>query len=108
MHTKKKKVGRPVGSRDKKKRQKRDTLTAKQEMEVVELRKGGLAVCQIAEKMKTTTYVIKYALKRAVEAKKVKRFFNPAAMKERVSEDGCQIGVYALLASSLDRKKSHH
>ena len=59
---------------------------------------------QIAEKMKTTTYVIKYALKRAVEAKKVKRFFNPAAMKERVSEDGCQIGVYALLASSLDRK----
>lgn len=104
MHTKKKKNGRPVGSRDKKKRQKRDTLTAKQEREVVELRKSGLTACQTAEKMETTTSVIKLALKRAVEAKKVKPFFNPAVMKERVSEGGCQIGVYVLLASSLDRK----
>ena len=104
LYLEEKKNGRPVGSKDKKKRQGRDTLNAKQEKEVVELRKSGLTTRQIAEKMKTTTDVIKYALKRAVKMKKVKYFFNQVVMRERVSEDGCQIGVYVLLASSLDRK----
>lgn len=106
LYLEEKKNGRPVGSKDKKKRQRRDTLNAKQEKKVVELRKGGLALYQIAEKMETTTDVIKYALKRAVGVKKVKPFFNTATIKEPISKGGCQVGVYALLASSLDGKNS--
>ena len=104
LYLEEKKNGRPVGSKDKKKRQGRDVLSVKQEKRVVELRKGGLTLSQIAEKIETTTDVIKYALKRAIGAKEVKPFFNAGTIKEPISKGGCQIGVYALLASSLDSK----
>ena len=104
LYLEKRKNGRPAGAKDKKKRQGRDVLSVKQEKRVVELRKGGLTLSQIAEKIETTTDVIKYALKRAIGAKEVKPFFNAGTIKEPISKGGCQIGVYALLASSLDSK----
>ena len=54
--------------------------------------------------METTQYVVSDALKRAKKRHKIKSFFNIHPHKGKVSNDGCQIGVYVLYASSLDGK----
>ena len=97
--------GRPVGAKDKIKREKRDKLNAKQERKVIKLRKDGLTTNQIAETMETSYNVVRSALERAVKSKRLKRFFNTQTFKGKITNDGCQIGVYVLYASSLESKK---
>lgn len=105
LHLVKDNNGRPVGSRDKKKRQRRDTLSFKQERRIIKLRKDGLTANQIAEIMETTYGVVVLALKRARKLKRIKGFLDTQTLKGKVTKDGCQIGVYVLYASSLDGKK---
>ena len=97
--------GRPSGTKDKKKRQKRDALNSIQEKEVIKLRKNGLTKGQIAEEMNTTKYVVDYALKRAVKHGKLKVFFNPAKLEKFVYNEGCQNGIYLIYACALDNAK---
>ena len=106
LYLEEKKNGRPIGAKDKKKRQGRDALTSQQENEIIRLRKSGLTMSQIAEKMGTTTHVARYTLRAAVKMKKIKPFFNSSTIKEPISKGGCQVGVYVLLASSSDGKNS--
>lgn len=96
--------GRPVGAKDKSKREKRDTLSGKQEREIIKLRKEGLTENQIAKNMETTCSVVKLALKRARKLNRLKSFFNTNTFAGKITEGGCQIGVYVLYASSLDSK----
>ena len=72
LYLEEKKNGRPIGAKDKKKRQGRDALSVKQENEIVKLRKSGLTMSQIAEKIGTTTHVARYTLRAAVKMKKIK------------------------------------
>ena len=104
LHLVKNNNGRPAGKKDKVKRQKRDTLSAKQEQEVKNLRKSGLTYSQIAEALETTHSVVRETVKRFIKRNQIKSFFNTATLKGEVTKDGCQIGVYVLCASSLDAK----
>lgn len=97
--------GRKPGSKDSTKRQRRDILSSKQEMQVVKLRKNGLTKGQIAEEMNTTKSVVEYALKRAVNRGKLKVFFNTHKLEKFVYDQGCQNGIYLIYACSLNGSK---
>ena len=97
-------MSRPVGSKDKSKREKRDTLSGKQQKQIINLRKQGLTVNQIAKKMETSFSVVHLAFKEARKLNRLKSFFDTGTLKGKITEGACQVGVYALYASSLDSK----
>ena len=102
LHLVKGNNGRPVGAKDKIKRQNRHGLTAKEDNQIVKLRKRGYTKNQIAKKLNFSKCTVDNSINLSKKSGNLKPFINAGVFESKADLTKEEMGVYVIYASPLD------